>query len=74
MLNGHRKLTARDVLKIYRSRWTANATEVAERYNISRSMVYKIYRRLVWQSVLEHSSEEREPIEAPLSPPNEEDF
>lgn len=74
MLNGHRKLTARDVLKIYRSRWTANATEVAERYNISRSMVYKIYRRLVWQSVLEHSTEEREPIEAPLSPPNEEDF
>lgn len=54
MLNGHRKLTARDVLRIYRSRWTANPSEVAERYGISCSMVYKIYRRIVWQSVLEH--------------------
>lgn len=57
MLNSNRKLTARDVLKIYRSRWIANAAEVAERYNISRSMVYKIYRRTVWPSVLEHLEE-----------------
>lgn len=54
MDSGRKKLTARDVLKIYRSRWTAEAAEVAERYNISRSMVYKIYRRVVWSSVLEH--------------------
>lgn len=61
MSNGHRKLTARDVLKIYRSRWTANASEVAQRYNISRSMVYKIYRRAVWPSVLEQLDQPEEP-------------
>lgn len=62
-MNGSRKLTAREVLKIYRSRWTANASEVALRYGISRSMVYKIYRRAVWSSVLEHLKQEEEIFE-----------